>query len=629
MFKLLYLVRTVFLLLLLTSISASNLEAQNLVPNPSFETYTSCPNGFMSLGAPSTTVSVNNWYLASPGTSDYFHTCSSSQNAIPQSFFGWQQPRTGDAYIGGYWVFMDSFAAREYMQTKFTAPLVAGEVYYISFWLSLAETNNTQWGSNVLATYQIGAYFGADSVNDWVNQLSLVPQVTNSVGNYITDTAGWVKIDGTYTASGGESWLIIGNFAPFSTQNYITYIQTSSAPVGYGYYFMDDVCVFNMSTAGNVAVHDTAICDQNNAVLNGRPNMQNYQWNTGATTQNLTINQIGTYWVKSMGECEAWIDTFHVQALGALSPPELGNDTTFCHGESFTINVQSPVYNTYLWNTGETTPAITIATTGKYYVTVESSCGTFSDTINVTVKPEVPMAPSLDTLLCTGAGTNIILPVSGEQLKWRISLQDPGVAQQPRVDASHAGSYVFYLTQTINGCESKPSLITVNVLNTPKVDLPEDTALCLHQKVTLGKQVEGVQYLWNTGATNCCIDVQENGVYHLVVSNYCGTDEGETTVLFSDCEHCIWTANAFSPNGDGLNDAFEVKNLCPLKTYQIRIYNRFGQMVFSSNDISQHWDGTFNGAPCDASTYFYYLKAEAEQAEAPEIKQKGDIILIR
>lgn len=627
MFRLLYLIRIVFLLLLL--ISGNELKAQNLVSNPSFETHASCPNGFMTMATPPTTITVNDWYLASPGTSDYFHTCSSSQTAVPQNFFGRQQPRTGDAYIGGYWVFTDSFAGREYMQTQLTTPLVAGQEYYISFWLSLAETNTAQSGANVLATYQIGAYFGTTSVNQWVNQLPLVPQVINPVGNYITDTAGWVKVDGTYTASGGESWLIIGNFAPFTSQNYITYATSPGTPVGYGYYYMDDVCVFNMSTAGNVAVHDTAICDQNNAVLYGRPNMQNYEWNTGATTQNLPINQIGTYWVKSMGECEAWIDTFHVNALGALTPPELGNDTAICYGKSLTINVQSPVFNTYLWSTGATSPDITIAASGRYYVTVESGCGTFSDTIDVIVKPEVPLPPSLDTILCTGAGANIILPLSGAQLKWHTSPQDPGVAQQPRIDASYSGSYVFYLTQTINGCESDPSLVTVNVLNSPAVDLPEDTALCLHQKVTLGKQVEGMQYLWNTGSTNCCIDVHENGVYRLKAFNYCGTAEAETIVQFSDCEHCIWASNAFTPNGDGLNDAFEIKNLCPLKTFQIRIYNRFGQLVFSSDNISRHWDGTFNGTPCDASTYFYYLKAEAEQTEAPEIKQKGDIILIR
>jgi hypothetical protein len=462
-------------------------------------------------------MTVNDWFLASPGTSDYFHTCSSSQNAIPQNFFGRQTPRTGNAYIGGYWVLTDSFAGREYMQTQLNTPMVAGQQYYISFYVSLAETNKAQLGCNALATYQIGAYFSSTAVNQWVNQLPLTPQVINPVGNYITDTAGWVKIDGTYTAAGGEEWLVIGNFSPFSSMNYIVY-ATPNPPtgVGYGYYFMDDVCVFNISTAGNVAVHDTSICDQNtSATLYGQTGMDSYLWNNGDTSSSLVITATGTYWVKSIGDCEAWIDTFHVNALGMLEPPELGNDTAICFGKGLTLNAQSPAYNSYLWSTGAISPSITVNASGRYYVTVISDCGTFSDSIDVTVKPEVPMAPSLDTILCTGAGTNIILPISGPQLRWHETLTDEGSAHQPNIDASHAGTYVFYLTRSENGCESKPSVVTVNVMNTPQISLPEDTALCLHQKVVLGKAVEGVNYLWSTGSAECCISITENGTYHL------------------------------------------------------------------------------------------------------------------
>lgn len=604
--------------------------AQNMVNNPSFESYTNCPNGFGSVGQVPTTISVNNWFLASPGSSDYFNTCASGQTAVPTNFFGRQMPRTGNGYIGGYWVLQDSFGGREYMQTQLNTPMVAGQQYYISFWVSLAETNKLM-NTNALATYQIGAYFGTASVNQWVNQLPLVPQVNNAVGNYITDTAGWKKIEGTYTAAGGESWMIIGNFSPFTSMNYIVYAMPNSpTTLGYGYYYMDDVCVFNMSSAGNVTVHDTAICDQStSAVLYGKPNMQNYLWDDGTTTINRTITSTGTYWVKSLGECEAWVDTFHVNALGMLQPPQLGNDTSLCFGKSCILNAQSPVYTSYLWNTGETTPQITANTTGRYFVTVGSDCGVFSDSIDIKVKPEVPMPRGLDTTLCTGAGNSIMLPITGHQLLWHLTPGDAGTNKQPPVDASQAGSYAFFLTQTEDGCESNAAVVTVNVLNTPTVTLPEDTALCMGQKITLGKMQDGVNYLWNTGAAECCISVQDNGTYHLRAFNYCGNAEAETEVMFSDCEHCIWTANAFTPNSDGLNDEFVVENLCPISTFQLRIYNRFGQLVFSSNNISKRWDGTYLGKPCDASTYFYYLEAKAEQAQAPKIKIKGDVTLIR
>ncbi|RYZ46676.1 MAG: gliding motility-associated C-terminal domain-containing protein, partial [Sphingobacteriales bacterium] len=593
--------RLLSLVAFLLSFASPGLHAQNMVNNPSFESYTSCPSGFSTMGPPTNTFTVNNWYLASPGSSDYFNTCGTGQTAVPTNFFGKQMPRTGNGYIGGYWVFTDSFASREYMQTQLSTPMVAGQQYYISFYVSLAETNKAQVGSNALATYQIGAHFANASTNQFVNQLPLVPQVTNATGNYITDTVGWVKIDGMYTAVGGESWLIIGNFAPFLSQNYITYATTNVPNLGgYGYYYMDDVCVFNMSGAGNITVHDTSICDQNtSATLYGQPGMDSYLWSNGQTTQGSTISATGTYWVRSIGNCEAYVDTFHVNALGQLQPPKLGNDTAVCFGKSITLNAQNSAYTSYQWNTGATTSSITAGTTGMYTVTVGSDCGMFADSIYLTVKPEVPMTPALDTTLCTGAGYSIILPLSGPQFKWHLDPADAGTTQQPPIDASRAGSYTYYLTRTVDGCQSNPSTVQVNVLNTPKINLPEDTALCLHQQVTLGAAMDGVSYLWNTGSTECCINITESGLYHIKAFNYCGVAEDETAVQFSDCENCIWTANAFTPNGDGLNDKFTIQNLCPLRTYQIRIFNRFGQLVFSTTDINRHWDGTYNGQPCD------------------------------
>lgn len=584
------------------------------------------------MSTPPQTPTVDDWYLASVGTSDYFNTCATGQTAVPSNFFGWQQPRTGNAYLGSYMVHQQQDYGREYAQSHLTAPLVAGDQYYVSFWVSLAESNRAPLNSSVLATYQIGAYFTNAYVSQFLSILSMTPQVINPVGSYITDTANWVKIEGTFTAAGGEEWMIIGNFSTWAGQNYTTYANPAGgSSIGYGYYFLDDVCVFNLSSASNIVVHDTAICGvTSQAVLPGRPGMNSYQWNTGATTQNVTINQLGTYWVKTYGECEAWVDTFHVNALGTVTPPELGPDITFCQGNDVTFNVQHPSYLHYSWNTGDTTPSITVTQSGRYKVTVTSGCGTFSDSVNVTVKPQPAPPMAIDTMLCTGAGGYIMLPVPEQGYKWYTSSpQDNGSLQQPRIDGNHAGNYAFFITRLENGCESNKAPVTVTILNTPQVILPGDTALCNGTVITLGQPQDGVNFRWSTGATNCCVQLNASGTYHLTAYNACGEAEGESELLFSDCQHCIWTANAFTPNNDGLNDKFEIKNLCPIRKFQIRIYNRYGQLVFSANNIDQHWDGTYNGAPCDAATYYYYLEAEAVQVEAPDIKLKGDVTLIR
>ncbi len=68
--------------------------------------------------------------------------------------------------------------------------------------------------------------------------------------------------------------------------------------------------------------------------------------------------------------------------------------------------------------------------------------------------------------------------------------------------------------------------------------------------------------------------------------------------------------NAFSPNGDGLNDEFIISNLTYQKIKQFRVFNRYGQLVFSTTDPKKGWNGTFNNKPCDPGTYYYLIQLE-------------------
>jgi len=87
-------------------------------------------------------------------------------------------------------------------------------------------------------------------------------------------------------------------------------------------------------------------------------------------------------------------------------------------------------------------------------------------------------------------------------------------------------------------------------------------------------------------------------------------------------------ANAFSPNGDGKNDLFYLQVQESVIVHQFSIFNRYGQMVFDTVDLSQGWDGNFMGQPADIGVYFYYLKYLCLGSDE-EIVQKGDITLLR
>ena len=90
----------------------------------------------------------------------------------------------------------------------------------------------------------------------------------------------------------------------------------------------------------------------------------------------------------------------------------------------------------------------------------------------------------------------------------------------------------------------------------------------------------------------------------------------------------MWMPTAFSPNNDDLNDKVVIKPSGPVAFESLNIYNRWGEKVFTSNDINKLWDGMYNGAACEMGVYYYVLRYQC-----PLVKnlttRKGDITLIR
>jgi gliding motility-associated-like protein len=84
--------------------------------------------------------------------------------------------------------------------------------------------------------------------------------------------------------------------------------------------------------------------------------------------------------------------------------------------------------------------------------------------------------------------------------------------------------------------------------------------------------------------------------------------------------------NAFTPNNDGFNDKLE-SVVIGATEFEMLIYNRWGQIVFKSNNASQFWDGTYNGTPCPEGVYAYRIKFKGRKT--PNRQDKGSILLLR
>lgn len=211
-------------------------KAQNLVPNPGFEVYDTCPDFSSQIRY------ATYWFDANTGTSDYYNVCATPDFVgVPLNQFGYQNTHSGNAYAG----FMVSDAVnwsvnyREYIEVKLNDSLIAGTKYYLSFYVALAD-------SSVYATDDIGVYFSVDSVrnNTSFDNFSVVPQIENQQGVILNDKNNWTLIKGTYVAIGGERYITIGNFKDTSSTTFVTVPNGgNNSFYDFPYYYIDDVCL--------------------------------------------------------------------------------------------------------------------------------------------------------------------------------------------------------------------------------------------------------------------------------------------------------------------------------------------------------------------------------------------------
>ena len=123
----------------------------------------------------------------------------------------------------------------------------------------------------------------------------------------------------------------------------------------------------------------------------------------------------------------------------------------------------------------------------------------------------------------------------------------------------------------------------------------------------------------NLGAGNYTITVHD--------ANNCSSVTNIQIAERICCEN-VFIPNAFSPNGDGLNDEFSMKGTNGIELVFFRIYNRWGQVVFEAQNLFDSWNGNYKGTECDLGTYYYEVRYRCLSSNQIYFK-KGDLILIR
>lgn len=222
------------------------LSAQNLVPNSSFEIFSNCPQGTGKIYLSTNWFQprkINNASVSQSSSSEYFNSCTSSLAvSVPNNMFGYQNAKTGNAYIGYSFYEANNLNIREYAEVGLTMPLEEAKHYKLEFYASLSCYCR-------YAIKQLDVCFTNDSLFDSTvfAITSVVPQIQNN--SFITDTMNWVKISGTFTANGGEKFLTIGNFQPDSLTDTLAVVNNPANYYNGAYYYIDDVSLTLDSTA--------------------------------------------------------------------------------------------------------------------------------------------------------------------------------------------------------------------------------------------------------------------------------------------------------------------------------------------------------------------------------------------
>ncbi|MGB3947305.1 MAG: T9SS type A sorting domain-containing protein [Bacteroidia bacterium] len=214
--------------------------SQNLVPNPSFEEYSSCPTSQCGISL------ATGWYSAGY-TPDYYNTCASWPFGVPGNAAGYQFPSTGNAYVG-IGTYSYNLNTREYIITQLNSPLEGGIKYYVSFKASSVDHFLYCANNKLGALFSTVSYkLGSDSCN---SVAGLTPHnfahvYTNQI---ITDTSSWVTVSGSFVADSAYQYIIIGNhFDDFNTDT-ICFNSNAGGIVYGGGYYIDDIYVSTDST---------------------------------------------------------------------------------------------------------------------------------------------------------------------------------------------------------------------------------------------------------------------------------------------------------------------------------------------------------------------------------------------
>jgi gliding motility-associated-like protein len=366
---------------------------------------------------------------------------------------------------------------------------------------------------------------------------------------------------------------------------------------------------------------DSLFCEEVDAVLDAGIAGMKYRWSTSFadTFQTLRVTEPGVYWVRVQNEHCSALDSIR---LFTGTKPSLPEYQFVCNEFALDYDAGFVPEGRYLWSDGSTGQVNTITTGGIHWVEVQQRHCVFRDSIMIenSVVP-VDLGPDLNH--CDSFRVNLRAPENMKRVLW----YDGSSVLTKTID--EAGTYYVEVEDT-NGCV-KADTVRYTITESPVPNLGKDTITICARVIEVLSPGEFFGYQWSTGGNEARISVSEEGQYKVRVVDEVGCSGEDSVYINVDTEslpNYLYIPNAFSPNGDQLNERFPFSEAVEQPEYRVRIYNRWGQMVHDSEGNSeQNWDATFDNQLVAPDAYMYLV--EYRGCDGNFKRQSGTVTILR
>ena len=325
------------------------------------------------------------------------------------------------------------------------------------------------------------------------------------------------------------------------------------------------------------------------------------------------VNSNISYFVQSDNGsgCLSSRTLFDVTILNLPASPII-NNKNICVGTSTNLSPTGPSSVSFKWYdsiaggnllfTGPVFSTPVLMSSKTYFVESENSnsCKSARVPVSINVFNYPIFSLGNDTSLCAGQTLTLTQNIAGVNYTWSDGTTNNNIT------VNTSGTYWLEIQRS--NCSFIDS-INIDFAISPFVDLGSDTTICENEKIYYYLPAGEYNYVWSNGITSPNGILGGPGIFWVNASNgTCSIFDTIIVKLDPNCDCKFFIPNAFSPNSDGVNDKFYVNLECQVSNFSFRIFNRWGELIYFSEDDKGYWDGKYNGKEQPIDGYLYQIE---------------------